>query len=1363
MSPFDKTLNYLDRLNSPVRPTQPLSPQAPPFTPKPRKTPEVENSTPGIDNQNVNRALIDSTPHHPSIQTRQVDSSSTHPVNSLHDTSNFLIKKNILLESLQQQQFQDRPDRYIVWKTQFRTMVADIKCSPLEEISLLTTSIHNDSDAYRLVMSARTSCASNPQQCLHTIWNRMDERFGSAELVEASLKARLMDLPDFMDRKKLYALHDLLTEVETVKNLSEYSTIFFYLDSSLGVKPIIQKLSKQIQEKWVTRATNYKKQHAVLFPPFAEFVKFIEEMSIIRNDPGLMYEIPKETNLVQKSVNKNRLVYVTTRKTDISAGNSRNSSHLCLIHNGSKHTINECIAFRSRSLENKKAILHNHNLCLKCCETSDHFAARCKSKIYCDICEESDFHCTALHPLEDSQRPRQQPSRTTTPILKHGEESSGSSRLSVNSKCTEICGKPSFHGRSCARIVPVHIYSEGEPGNSITAYALLDDQSNKTLGRSLLFDSLGITTSPVEYSMQPCSGKNVSFGRLARGLIVKGINDSQNVQLKLPSILECDNIPGNHSEIPTPEVALCYPHMRDIAKHLHVLDSSVKILLLIGRDLPEAHHSIDQRIGPLNTPFAQRSRLGWTIIGDVCLSGQHIPSSRHSSHKTFVSENGRPTALEPCDQTVNIRNNFVNTYKTKVTKLNIFETTSDDNKPGLSIEDRKFLNIMDKEFHMNSEGKWTAPLPFRSPREPIPDNYQMALRRAKSLDASLHHNEVKKDHFLAFMQKILDNEHAELAPYQPHGKERWYLPLFGVYHPRKPDQIRGVFDASAKYEGVCLNDQLLQGPDLINDLLGILIRFRKHAVAVVADVQQMFHSFLVEEEHRDYLRFLWHKDNKMENPLVTYRMRVHVFGNRPSPSIAMYGLQRIGELSADTHGPQVKEFIIDDFYVDDGLKSCPTERETIDLICKTQDAMRVHGNLRLHKFASNSQTVMDSFDSQDLAKNLVELDFEKDSPTQRSLGLLWDLKTDTFRFSISDESKPSTRRGILSSVNSLYDPLGFISPVTVSGKIILRKIVASTFDWDELLPTQLAEEWDTWKSSLPVLEKLQIPRVIVPNLNEAVSKELLVYCDASELAIAAVCYVKATYLDGSSSIGFVLGKAKVSPLSGHTIPRLELCAAVLAVEVAQIVVEHLGVKLDTINYFSDSRVVLGYINNETKRFFTYVTNRVARIRSFSKPTQWFYVRSEANPADVGTRGIQPGDMQNSTWILGPRTVCSSADDHVSLEDTTYPLIDPDVDKEVRSNKLEVSTKVTLGLDNGRFSRFSSWKRLILALVCIRRFIQRHRNAKSVSLNRMNDADLFLDTEKLVIKDVQRSVYQEETNCLGSSKPLKKNHRMNDHL
>lgn len=443
----------------------------------------------------------------------------------------------------------------------------------------------------------------------------------------------------------------------------------------------------------------------------------------------------------------------------------------------------------------------------------------------------------------------------------------------------------------------------------------------------------------------------------------------------------------------------------------------------------------------------------------------------------------------------------------------------------------------------------------------------------------------------------------------------------------------------------------------------------------------------------------------------------------------------------------MSEFIVNDFYVNDGLKSCPTEQEAIGLISKTQDAMKMHGNLRLHKFASNSRAVTNAFDPQDLAKNLVELGFEKDTPTQR-------LKTDTFRFSISDEIKPVTRRGILSTVNSLYDPLGLLSPVTIGGKIILRKIVASSLDWDDQLPTPLVREWETWKSTLQSLENLQIPRVMVPHLNDAASRELLIYCDASELAIAAVCYLKVTYPDGSSSTRFVFGKSKVSPLSGHTIPRLKLCAAVLALDIAQVTEEHLKVKLDNINFYSDSSVVLGYINNETKRFFTNVANRVAYIRSLGKPSQWFYVRSEANPADVGTRGIQLSDMQNSVWLHGPGMLSALAKESTPLTDDYHPLIDPDVDREVRSNKLEVDTPVSSSLDSGRFSRFSSWERLIAALMYIRRFIQR-KTTKLPNLSQMKDTDLFLDTERMVIRYVQKRVYQEELICFKSAKTLNK--------
>ena len=1363
---FERTLNYLDGLGSTSPQDKPLSAEAKLFVPAVSPDyfqKDITASTPIVQNivHTIPKQTTTAKPTMPVQGPTTLISASHNSAAAETQFTTFLIKKNLLLESFQQQRFDDKPDRYIVWKKQFKVMAADIQCSALEEITLLTNCVKKDSDAYRLIMSTRASCADSPDLCLTNIWNRLDQRFGSAELLESALKTKLSNLPNMIDRKVLYDLHDLLNEIQAVKTLREYSVIFSYLDSSLGIRPIVQKLPKFIQDKWITRVVNYKKQNQVIFPPFSEFLKFIGEISVIRNDPSLLFETPMNQSTRKPSYSKpQNTMYkqkdqhlITANKMEVNSTpvtkSNSNSTHACLIHIGAKHTINECKAFRSKSLENRKTLLRSHNICLRCCDTSDHFANRCRAQIQCDICKAST-HCTALHidfNNNNADINNNSNQRTGNAAPKHGEETPAE----VSSRCTEICGIPSFTGKSCAKILPVRIFPEGQSDKAVLAYAMLDDQSNRTLGKTCLFDSLSVESETIEYKMESCSGRSTSSGRIVGGLVVESV--SNNLQMKLPPVIECDNIPDNQTEIPTPDVARHYPHLHDIAHQLHEHDASMKIMLLIGRDLSSAHHVLEQKLGPPRSPFAQRSPLGWTIIGDVCLFGQHCPSSAECD-QNFIIDNGRPTSLKPCEQIINVRKTFIRSEQPQLTKYNIFETTSHDNKPGLSIEDRKFLDIMDKEFRLDFDGKWVAPLPFGSPHYTMPDNYLLALNRAKSLDASLHRNETKKQHLLEFMQKIIDNHHAEIAPYLPPDRERWYLPLFGVYHPRKPEQIRGVFDASAKFNNVSLNDQLLQGPDLINSLLGILIRFRKEMVGVVADIQQMFHSFLVQEEHRDFLRFLWHKDNVIENPLVTYRMRVHVFGNRPSPSIAMYGLRRIGELATESHGDDVKNFINNDFYVDDGLKSCPSSQDAIDLILKTQEAMKMHGNLRLHKFASNSKVVMNALEPGDLAKGLVDMDFEKDSPTQRSLGLLWDLGSDTFKFSISNETKSATRRGILSVVNSLYDPMGFISPITVQGKIILRKIVSSTFDWDDPLPEHLLTEWNKWSQNLPDLEDLRIPRIIVPNLSNAVNKELFIYCDASELAIAAVCYLHVSYSDGSTSTGFVLGKAKVAPAKCTTIPRLELCSAVLGVEIAQIAVDHLQINIDNIKYFSDSRVVLGYINNEKRRFFVYVANRVARIRSYSEPTQWLYVRSEKNPADIGTRGIHPADLQNSLWLHGPSRIEAP---NVSLDkDSDFSLIQPDVDVEIRSNKVDIENVKPNGLGNSVFEKFSDWNRLNFALATVRKFIRRHLNLKrSDGSKNMDNVELLHNTEQLVLREVQQQFYESELNDIRDSKPLNK--------
>lgn len=379
-------------------------------------------------------------------------------------------------------------------------------------------------------------------------------------------------------------------------------------------------------------------------------------------------------------------------------------------------------------------------------------------------------------------------------------------------------------------------------------------------------------------------------------------------------------IPNKREEIPTPEITLHYSHLLDITKHIQPLDDDCHVLLLIGRDLIEAHHVLHQIFGPPKAPYAQQLRLGWVVIGETCLNMVHA-SRDLNVKKTSLLSTGQPTLLKPCSNKLDIRETV---DQSMLEDSKLFNRTKDDNKIGMSIEDKMFMKQMDIEFLRDHTGSWMAPLPFREKRQPLPNNREQAVQRAKLLDVSLRKNKLKKEHFLTFMGKILDNNHAGVAPELSDGEECWYLPLFGVYHPKKPDQIRGVFDSSAKFKGVSLNDVLLSGPDLSNSLLGVLIRFRKEMVAVTADVQHMFHCFLVREDHRNFLRFLWHKDNDLEKDIIEYRMRVHIFGNNPSPAVATLGLRKAAETAETKYGDHVTKFVRDNFYVDDGLASCPT-------------------------------------------------------------------------------------------------------------------------------------------------------------------------------------------------------------------------------------------------------------------------------------------------------------------------------------------------------------------------------------------------------------------------------------------------------
>lgn len=176
--------------------------------------------------------------------------------------------------------------------------------------------------------------------------------------------------------------------------------------------------------------------------------------------------------------------------------------------------------------------------------------------------------------------------------------------------------------------------------------------------------------------------------------------------------------------------------------------------------------------------------------------------------------------------------------------------TPDCDQPGLSVNDREFLKIMDSECYRDEHGSWTAPLPFKTDRKRLPNHRELVMKRTLSFLASCKKNPLKMEHSFSFIEKAFSKGIAEIATVLKNEKACWYLPIFGVYNPIKPNQIRMVFYSSATFHGQSLNSILLSGPDLTNSLHGVLLRFRKEKIGVTGDIEQMFHSFKIREDHR---------------------------------------------------------------------------------------------------------------------------------------------------------------------------------------------------------------------------------------------------------------------------------------------------------------------------------------------------------------------------------------------------------------------------------------------------------------------------------------------------------------------------------
>ncbi|KAL7825761.1 hypothetical protein SRHO_G00334990 [Serrasalmus rhombeus] len=250
----------------------------------------------------------------------------------------------------------------------------------------------------------------------------------------------------------------------------------------------------------------------------------------------------------------------------------------------------------------------------------------------------------------------------------------------------------------------------------------------------------------------------------------------------------------------------------------------------------------------------------------------------------------------------------------------------------MSRDEVQFMEIVSQSANLVG-GHYCINLPLRNRAIKMPNNRRVAEQRALNLKRQFVKNSQFQADYTSFLNYVIAQGYALEIPSGELSRDDgkiWYLPHHGVYHPKKL-KIRVVFDCGASYQGTTLNGQLLRGPDITSTLLGVIIRFRQEEVAVMADVEAMFHQVKVADEDADLLRFLWWQAGDISQDLKEYRMTVHLFGATSSPSCANFALRKCAEDNRDRFGALGINTVLQNFYVDDCLKSVSSEDEAVCL------------------------------------------------------------------------------------------------------------------------------------------------------------------------------------------------------------------------------------------------------------------------------------------------------------------------------------------------------------------------------------------------------------------------------------------------
>ncbi|XP_045494845.1 uncharacterized protein LOC123693694 [Colias croceus] len=1077
----------------------------------------------------------------------------------------------------------------------------------------------------------------------------LQRRFGRPDALVLGEMEKIKSLPRVSDNPRDVCIfaNKIANIVATVEILGKPE----YLHSPEMLRQVLEKLTPIMKNKWYDFAAD-ERDKTPLLKKLAEF---------------LNKEADKCSSYAPLDTETERITRKRTERA-YAASNASERETRCPVCER-EHKLIECRQFTNSDVNTRWEIAKKHRVCFRCLR-SKHQRATCRARP-CGLNGCTMKHHKMLHHTKTAEKKNEE---TTQPQAEtKNDEKVLVSAININSATSE---QPTRR-RAYLKIAPITITG---PKGKCDTYALLDEGSTVTIIETALAEQLGLDGPRESITIQGVNGheNEHEYSKRVKAR-VRGRHEENDYVL--------DNARTVHQlhaftqSIHESDIARCN-HLHDLQDDLLYENATPK--LLIGQDNWELIITRKLRHGKRSQPVASKTLLGWVLHG--CRSSNKHPVL-FCSHLSEAEKS--PDTLE----------NMMKKY---------FELESIGIEPKRQRSDpeQQALNILEKKSQRLPSGRYETGLLWRDESADTPNNYGDTLKRLKTLEKKLDKDGELKRQYEERIENLLSSGYAEKAQTPPTGGRVWYLPHFPVINPDKA-KIRLVHDAAAKSHGRSLNDMLLPGPDLLQSLPAVIMKFRQHPIAVSADIKEMFMQIKIIEEDRDALRFLWRGDRRDDGPPDEYRMTSLIFGASSSPCTALYIKNRNAQEHAN-ESPAAARAIQENHYMDDYIHSYATEDEAKEITAHV-DRIHRYAGFELRGWASNKENAIRNFTN--TGATTVEIG---GSETERTLGLLWHVKQDYIGFRVNTKRVPQeiienkrtpTKREALSLIMSVFDPLGLIAPILTPAKRIMQDTWKYNTGWDDPIPDALQHRWENWVANIQHLDALRIPRCY--DYEPAAEREIHTFVDASEEAYAAVVYIRATRADGSIHIAIAAAKSRVTPTKPVSIPRLELQAALLGARLTRTVEEGHDFVFKRKVYWSDSRTALAWIRGEPRTYKTFVAHRLAEIEDLTKKDEWRWVPTAHNTADDATRNTPADFDPQHRWFTGP--------DFLRYEECDWPvekkenITDTGEEKE-KCGALNSSDPAPAFID---LKRFSTWTRLVRTTARVLQFIELCRRPKQL--------------------------------------------------